>query len=157
MNMPASADSSISLSIRRAELRDVRSIRLIDRGVFRTPWTEGATIAQVTGPDRMHFVVEQSHRVVGHGGLVILAGEAHVALLAVERASWGQGVGDVIMRHLFEAAAANSFAGLSLEVRKGNAAAIALYERHGMTVVGQRKGYYRDNGEDAIIMTSALS
>ena len=42
---------------------------------------------------------------------------------------------------------------VTLEVRASNVAAIGLYERHGLTVLGRRKGYYADTGEDALIMT----
>ncbi|MEC9366435.1 MAG: GNAT family N-acetyltransferase, partial [Chloroflexota bacterium] len=42
---------------------------------------------------------------------------------------------------------------LTLEVRISNIPAIRLYEKYGLTFRGYRKHYYRDNGEDASIMT----
>jgi ribosomal protein S18 acetylase RimI-like enzyme len=39
-----------------------------------------------------------------------------------------------------------------LEARKSNEAAIALYKKHGFDQVGQRKNYYADPAEDAILM-----
>ncbi len=155
MNSAGDQGSSERFTIRRAEMRDVRSIRLIDRDVFPTPWTGGATIAQVTAPGRVHFVVECERKLVGHGGLVFLADQAHVATIAVSESFWGQGVGDLLMKHLRVAAAKNESTTLSLEVRESNAPAIAFYERHGLTAVGKRKKYYRDNGEDALIMSAA--
>ena len=44
----------------------------------------------------------------------------------------------------------------TLEVRKSNAGAIALYEGLGFRPVGLRKGYYVDEGEDAIVMVLDL-
>jgi ribosomal-protein-alanine N-acetyltransferase len=41
---------------------------------------------------------------------------------------------------------------VTLEVRRSNAAALALYERFGFKAAGERRRYYQDNGEDAIIM-----
>jgi ribosomal-protein-alanine N-acetyltransferase len=41
---------------------------------------------------------------------------------------------------------------LTLEVRSSNVPAIALYESFGFQTAGRRKGYYEDNGEDALIM-----
>jgi ribosomal protein S18 acetylase RimI-like enzyme len=41
---------------------------------------------------------------------------------------------------------------LDLEVRDGNAAAIAMYERFGFRVIGRRRGYYQPSGADAIVM-----
>jgi ribosomal-protein-alanine N-acetyltransferase len=40
----------------------------------------------------------------------------------------------------------------TLEVRRSNPAAIALYERHGFRAAGLRRRYYQDNGEDAVVM-----
>ena len=94
-------------SIRRAEIGDVREIRAIDMKSFPSPWSEGLTITQATGPDRVHYVAVRDDRVIGHGGLVFLAGEAHVATIAVASDHWGQGVGDALMSRLLQAAEAN--------------------------------------------------
>jgi ribosomal-protein-alanine N-acetyltransferase len=45
----------------------------------------------------------------------------------------------------------------TLEVRRGNAPAIALYERAGFRTVHVRARYYQDNGEDALVMVSEWS
>jgi ribosomal-protein-alanine N-acetyltransferase len=42
---------------------------------------------------------------------------------------------------------------VTLEVRTGNAAAIALYTKLGFEQVGLRKGYYQDTGEAARLLT----
>ena len=144
------------LSLRRAEIRDVRDIRTIDRRSFPAPWTEGWTIAQVTHPNRVHLVAERNFTVLGHGGLIFLGDQAHVATLAVAESARRQGVGSAVMAALVDAATEHGFAEITLEVRESNVGAIALYERHGLSVVSRREGYYGDNGEDAIIMTAAL-
>ena len=41
---------------------------------------------------------------------------------------------------------------LTLEVRVSNRGAQELYRRYGFSSVGARKGYYQDNGEDALVM-----
>jgi ribosomal-protein-alanine N-acetyltransferase len=43
-----------------------------------------------------------------------------------------------------------------LEVRKSNEAAIHLYESLGFKIDGVRKGYYRDNREDALMMSCEI-
>lgn len=141
------------LQIRRAEIRDVRDIRTIDRESYPTPWSEGWTIAQVTDPARLHLVAEQDFVVVGHGGLIFLGDQAHVATIAVASNARRQGIGAALMVELIVVTGAKGFDELTLEVRASNESAIALYERHGLTVLGRRKGYYGDNGEDALIMT----
>jgi ribosomal-protein-alanine N-acetyltransferase len=44
-----------------------------------------------------------------------------------------------------------------LEVRAGNAPAIAMYESMGYRRVGVRRGYYADNGEDAVLYFADLT
>jgi ribosomal-protein-alanine N-acetyltransferase len=41
---------------------------------------------------------------------------------------------------------------ITLEVRRTNAGAIALYESFGFRAAGVRRRYYQDNGEDALIL-----
>ncbi len=43
---------------------------------------------------------------------------------------------------------------MTLEVRTSNENAMRMYESFGFKVIGRRKGYYTDNGEDAIVMWS---
>ena len=143
------------LSIRRAEVRDVRSIRSIDQSSFPSPWSEGWTIAQVTDPGRVHLVAERDFKVVGHGGLIFIGDQAHVATIAVEAQFRRQGIARALMASLTRAAIDRGQKALTLEVRESNSPAIALYELHGLEVVGRRVGYYGDNNEDAIIMTAS--
>jgi len=44
----------------------------------------------------------------------------------------------------------------TLEVRVTNDRAQGLYRKYHFAVVGRRKHYYRDNGEDALLMTAEL-
>ena len=43
-----------------------------------------------------------------------------------------------------------------LEVRPSNQHAVSLYESFGFRVVGRRRGYYYDTGEDALVMEVGL-
>nr|MCU0626508.1 GNAT family N-acetyltransferase [Gemmatimonadaceae bacterium] len=56
-----------------------------------------------------------------------------------------------------EAAVAAGCEAIWLEVRVSNAAARALYERRGFTLVGRRRGYYRKPVEDALVLRRSLS
>ncbi len=67
-----------------------------------------------------------------------------------------KGYGQALLRHILQQGRDTLCKTVSLEVRKGNAAAIALYERHGFQCVGIRPQYYADNKEDALVMTVAL-
>lgn len=76
--------------------------------------------------------------------------ELFVAPLARRR-----GVGRALMSALLNDAERRGFRVAVLEVRRDNAAALALYADLAFEVVGDRKRYYAD-GEDAILMRREL-
>ena len=61
-----------------------------------------------------------------------------------------------IAEALIAAQMKNDMRFITLEVRKSNAAAIALYEKSGFENVGIRPKFYTDPTEDAVIMTKYL-
>ena len=81
-----------------------------------------------------------------------VAGEAQVTNVAVHPEHRGKGVATRLMERLIREVKQRGATAMTLEVRPSNAPALALYEKFGLKSVGRRKGYYQDNGEDAIIM-----
>jgi len=92
--------------------------------------------------------------ILGFAGAWQQVDEAHVMTIAVEARRQGGGIGGRLLAALIEAAAARGLRGVTLEVRTGNAPAIALYHRFGFAAAGRRPRYYSDTGEDALIMSS---
>jgi len=79
--------------------------------------------------------------------------EAHIATLAVHPSYRGFGVAKCLLTTALKSALDKGMKLATLEVRANNHAAQALYRHFGFENVGQRRRYYRDNNEDAIIMT----
>jgi len=94
--------------------------------------------------------------VIGLALGAIVADEMEVLVLVVDPASRRAGVGATLLGALLDRARARGVVRCFLEVRAGNAAAIALYTREGFVEVGVRRGYYRD-GQDARLMASVLA
>ena len=61
-------------------------------------------------------------------------------------------IASAILSVLMEVGGKNGISRYTLEVRSGNEPAKALYRGIGFEEAGIRKGYYEDNGEDAVIM-----
>jgi len=78
--------------------------------------------------------------------------EAHVCNVAVHPEHRRKGYGRKIFTALCDMAKANSMQLMTLEVRRSNLPAQALYHACGFLDVGYRKRYYEDNKEDALIM-----
>lgn len=74
---------------------------------------------------------------------------ANVATLPEYRRN---GIADAILDKLKSIAKGSGILVITLEVRSENAGAIALYEKHGFTTVGTRKGYYKNPTDDALLM-----
>jgi [ribosomal protein S18]-alanine N-acetyltransferase len=91
-------------------------------------------------------------RVVGYAGLWLMADEAHVTTIAVHPKYRGEGIGELLLLHMIDTARAIPARWLTLEVRRSNEVAQALYRKYTFKEMGVRRRYYSDNGEDAVVM-----
>lgn len=94
--------------------------------------------------------------VVGYAGFWYILDEAHVSTIAVHPDWRSHGVGEALFVHLLETALDLGAVTATLEVRVSNERAQGLYHKYAFEVVGRRRRYYRDNGEDALLMTAEL-
>ena len=92
--------------------------------------------------------------ILGYGGFWIMAGEAHVSTLAVRPDHRRRGIGELLLVAMMDRAVERNAEVVTLEVRVSNVAAQNLYRKYGFHQVGLRKGYYSDNRENALIMTT---
>ncbi len=92
--------------------------------------------------------------VVGYGGMWLMVDEAHISTIASHPNWRGRGVGELLLVAMIDRAAEVNANVVTLEVRVSNMTAQSLYRKYGFQTVGQRRGYYSDNGEDALIMTT---
>ena len=91
--------------------------------------------------------------VVGFAGMWMFVDEAHVSTIA-SHVNWrGYGIGELLLLTLLREAQRRNAIFATLEVRVTNVVAQNLYKKYDFVEVGRRKRYYRDNGEDALIMT----
>ena len=92
--------------------------------------------------------------IVGFAGIWIMADEAHVTNIAMRERYRRQGLGESLFISTIELAIELKAQFITLEVRTSNATAQSLYRKYGFNKVGMRRGYYIDNGEDAVLMTT---
>jgi ribosomal-protein-alanine N-acetyltransferase len=113
-----------------------------------------------------YFVIRQTNAVssgnpklsppaiTGVGGFWLIAGELHVITISVHPRSRGLGLGEWLMLTLLEEGRKLAAEVATLEVRVSNHVAQSLYQKYGFEEVGRRLGYYSNNGEDALILTT---
>ena len=115
----------------------------------------GRILAAITGwSSSTDNPVEPDHNLLGFVGLWFMAGEAHITAIAVDEVSRGKSIGELLLMGSIELAMNRRSKEVTLEARVSNYVAQSLYEKYGFEKVGIRKGYYTDNREDAVIMTT---
>jgi len=144
-----------AVHIRRMTLADIEAVTAIDRQSFSVPWSERTYRMELTGNPAAYLYVAESAssgEVVGYVGFWFIVDEAHVSTLAVKPGCRRQGIGRCLLENALREAARLGAELVSLEVRASNSGAITLYRRHGFKPRERRRGYYQDNGEDALYM-----
>lgn len=138
---------------------DLSPISAIEQASFLTPWAEKDFIkALAQNQGTLCWVaewIEEPHppRVVANVIVWLILDEAHIGTLAVHPEYRGRSIARrLLAKVLLEATRLGATHAL-LEVRASNHDALHLYNKCGFAVVGVRKGYYQDAGEDALLMT----
>ena len=139
-----------ALSFRPMAISDLDVIVAIEREIYPQPWSEGIFIDELSRDDRAYLIAELDGEILGFAGLMLVQEDAHVTTLAVRPLSRQKGLGTQLMLQLVQAGLDRGSRNLTLEVRASNIGAQRLYEKFGMSAVGVRKHYYRD--DDAVIM-----
>ena len=138
------------MRIRPLTAADLDAALVIEQETYPEPWTRGIFEDELARDDRIYLAAEEDGTLVGYAGLMVIGDEAHVTSLTVAPRARGGRIGTRLMLALARRAREAKARSLTLEVRVSNVAAQALYRRFGMSPVGVRKRYYRD--EDALIM-----
>lgn len=112
-----------------------------------SPWNLEQIEADLKQANTEYFYLYDDQILIGFLALQALAGELEITQLAVKKAHQGLGLANQLMEFL-----ADRPERIFLEVRASNQVARALYEKHGFQPVGQRKNYYQNPVEDAILM-----
>ncbi len=142
--------------IRKMAACDLDSVMEIEMYSFPTPWPRHIYEQDITQVESSRFFVAldggPEGQVVGYIGNWFVQDECHIGTIATKRETRGRGVAEALIVYTAGAALAEGIAYIILEVRVNNLAAINLYKKLGFKQVGLRKGYYRDTGEDALLM-----
>ena len=146
----------------------INAVHAVEQDCFSSPWSVGTLREEQAGQYMISYVaLDADHAdviagytfmryVPGPGPSSTNAGEGHIENIAVAPAYRRCGVGTLLMQTLADEAVRRAFTSITLEVRQGNRAAMALYHKFGFKVLGYRRAYYTHPTEDAIIMTKNM-
>ena len=151
--------SKTALHIRPMRMEDLEQVQAVDRLSFSMPWPPSAYRYELKENPQSFLRVaeirtpEDDWQIVGVIVVWLILDEAHIASIAVGPEQRGQGIGKQLLAEVLKEAIQRGLSVATLEVRAHNFSAQNLYRRFNFEVVGRRPRYYRDNNEDALIMT----
>ena len=134
--------------------RHIGQIMTIERDAYPRPWSAQVfhdELREARAGHRYYVVARRGRAVIGYGGLMFVADEAHVTNIAVHPDERRAGVATRLLTALADAAIKRGCQAWTLEVRASSPGAQALYRQFGFVPAGIRKNYYEGN-TDAIVM-----
>ncbi|HNT57114.1 MAG TPA: ribosomal protein S18-alanine N-acetyltransferase [Syntrophales bacterium] len=146
-----------SLTVRKMEENDLKSVIEIERNSFKTPWSEVSFLEELRVPFCHSFVALSGEVIAGSIHFAIIVDEIHLRNVAVQPGYRRGGIATFLMKTMIAyGREKGAFLGF-LEVRRSNRPALRLYEKFGFRKRGIRPLYYADTCEDAVIMTADFS
>jgi ribosomal-protein-alanine N-acetyltransferase len=141
---------------REMSIDDMEEILQIEKKSFIAPWTRTMFGETLTSSISKAFVLEENKVIIGYIVFYIADVEAHIMSLAVDPVRRRQGYGRQLLSHAIKLLREDDISECYLEVREHNDDARGLYKKFGFEVIGRRKRYYTESGEDALVMQLLL-
>ena len=133
---------------------DLDAVAALEADSFTNPWTRDMLARELERSDvtRVYVLRLPGRRVAAFCACWVIYDELHINTIAVDAAHRRRGLATRLMNHVMRDAARAGARRATLEVRRSNEAARALYERLGFAVTAIRPRYYSQPDEDALIL-----
>ena len=180
---PAVAYASLPYVVEPMDAADIAEIMLLEREAFAgSPWSASAYRHELAVNEMAHYSVVRARRelptgrtraskrallqkliapkaappppILAYGGFWLMEPDAHISTIATAPAWRRRHLGELLLVALIDQALALGALRMTLEVRASNAVAQALYRKYRFAETGRERGYYSDNGEDALNLST---
>ena len=145
------------MTVREMQLDDLEGVMVIEKENFSVPWTEMGFFSFLLRDDTMFLVAEEEGEIIGYMGIMMVLDEGEITNVSVSKYGRRRGIGRSLVGEMIRRMKKRGIVTLHLEVRKSNDAAIALYSSFGFVKDGERKMYYEEPVEDAVLMSCHTS
>lgn len=135
---------------------DLDEVMAIERASFLYPWSARFFLQELQVQCARSILAEIDGTIVGYILFWLLPGEIDVHNVAVQAGFRRHGIARLLLTQVISEARGGCLDRVTLEVRQSNIAAQRLYESLGFVITGVRRGYYSDDGEDALAMALDL-
>lgn len=143
-----------TVKVRRMSQDDLNQVMEIEKLSYPNHhWSKDSFYNELNNKLAYYYCIsDQEDKVLAYIGYWHILEEAHVTTLAVHPSCRNKQLAQILLITMIKDCYEKMIKYITLEVRESNIAAISLYEKLGFSSVGQRKNYYQDNGESALIM-----
>ena len=131
-------------------------VYIIETECFSHPWSRQSLENELNNETSLFLVAKEENEVIGYIGMSIVIDEGYIFNVAVRESYRNKGVATALINELVTYGKKNNFSFITLEVRESNLPAISLYSKFGFIKAGERKDYYSNPKENAILLTKYL-
>ena len=131
-------------------------VYIIETECFSHPWSKQSLEEELNNETSLFLVAKEENEVIGYIGMSIVIDEGYIFNVAVREKYRNKGVATALINEFVTYGKKNNFSFITLEVRESNLPAISLYSKFGFIKAGERKDYYSNPKENAILLTKYL-
>lgn len=141
------------MKIEQMTAEHLDGVEALEKSCFSHPWSRQSLETELENEQSLFYAAVEDGQVIGYVGMSFVLDEGYIYNVAVDEKYRKRGIGSALIRMLVTHCKKEGFAFLTLEVRESNTAARSLYQHFGFIKVGERKNYYSDPTENAVLMT----
>ena len=144
------------MNIRPMTEEDVEAVFLLESVCFPDPWSRKSIRSTLREDRSCMLVAEENGVICGYLNSTYLFEELNLNRIAVSPDFRRRHDGASLLEALVDFCTARGLTRLMLEVREGNLPARRLYESFGFISLGERKNFYQNPVENALLLTRYL-
>jgi ribosomal-protein-alanine N-acetyltransferase len=154
--MTALLQTPVRFEIRGMTSDDLEKVLEVERQCHTHPWSADLFRRELENPFARVDLLWFENELCGYLCSWFIQDELHILNVATAPLFRRRGIASALMNHVLARSVKGGMERAFLEVRAGNAGAVALYQSFGFATVSRRQRYYAD-GEDALVMEFAYS
>lgn len=154
------------IQIRQMFLSDIDTVLGLQRENNLSFWSFNDYIKQINDITSINLIASANDKIVGFiiSGLIINQvsefgneNEVEIFNFSVQKHLQNRGIGTIILKEFIEQCKGFTVITIWLETRRSNAQAQNFYKKQGFVKVYERKNYYQNPPEDAVVMRLRLN
>lgn len=138
--------------IKELKESEIPFIARIEEKCFSKPWSEDSIRSSFENKANRFYIAEKDGEIIAYIGLSVSVDEGYILNVATLPEYRRQGIAKALINYIINMCS-DKLRFITLEVRPSNTSAVKLYEGFGFEKVGERKNYYSNPTENAVLMT----